>query len=352
MDDLENEGAAAPADDTSHVETTSDAAPQATTEQAAADASIDDTLRAIYEKNNPQRGSDGRFAKSVQDQSPTEGAEKQAQDASAIPVPQSWSADVKAKWDTLPSDVKAYVAKREQEAHEYISRQGQQIKAYEPAISVLEQGRQTFDKYGMQPEEGVAQLLRANEYLERDAPSAIRDLARAYGVDLRTLAGLQPGNGASPDTNALLNRIAQLEGHLNETSNRVSHREQQEQQRAVATVETQIADFAKDKPDFQELESDIEREIFVIKQASPDLPPSKILETAYDRARWANPTSRQKAIEAETKAAEAKRLEEAKKRSTDAKRVSPLNVRASHANASAPRSIDDDLREIANRHYS
>ncbi len=340
--DISGDPSPAPADDPAPPEQADK------TEEAA--PSIDDDLRAIYDKHNSgERGPDGRFAKRDDDQSPTEGEGKPAPEESAIPVPQSWSAEVKAKWASLPSDVQALVAKREQEAHTQITKQGQQIKEYEPFGQLLEQAKQTFGKYGMAPDEGFSQLLNANAYLERDARSAIRDLAKAYNVDLRTLANLQPGNGASPDAQALLNHISQLETRLNETSNRVSHREQEEQARAFYAVQAQIADFAKDKPEFAELEADIEREIIVLKQASPDLPSNKILEEAFDRARWANPASRAKAIEADRKAAEAKRLKEAKERSTDAKRVAPLNIKNSPANSSAPRTWDDDLKGVWNR---
>jgi len=307
--------------------------------------SVDDDLRAIYAKNNPDRSPDGRFA-SKSDQSPTEKTPEQS--PTAIPVPQSWSADVKAKWDVLPSDVKAFVAKREQEAHEHISRQGQQLKAYEPFQRVLEQSRPTFDKYGMSVEEGISQVLRANDYLERDARSAIRDLAEAYGVDLRALAGLQ-GSPQNATEHALRAEIADLRRWQSEVSQRMSSQERQEFERRQGAIQTQIADFAKDKTDFADLEDEIEHEIIVLKQKSPDLPITEVLAKAYDRARWANPEARAKVLEAEKKAEEAKRLEEAKKRSSDAKRSAPLNVKSSTANSSAPRSMEDTMREVYRR---
>lgn len=330
------------------VEPSSEPAETPAETEEAAEPSIDDDLRAIYEKNSRERAPDGRFAKTNPDQSPAEKDGEQAQ-ASAIPVPQSWSADVKAKWAALPSDVQQYIAKREQEAHQEISRRGQQIASLEPLQRVAELGKHTFDKYGVPIDEGVAQLLQANEYLETDAPSAIRDLAREYGVDLRALVGAQQ-QGPSPTTEvtALRQEVSLLKRQLNETSNRVTTRERAEYQRQAATVESQIADFAKDKPDFDELQDDILDQIVILKQKLPDAAYSDILNKAYDHARWANPDSRAKALAAE----EAKRLKAAKDRSTDAKRVAPLNVKTSTANSGAMKSMDDDLREIARRHYS
>jgi hypothetical protein len=323
--------------------------PDKTIDAEAFEASLDEDLRSIFAKNNPNRAPDGKFA-SKSDQSPTEKTPEQS-DPTAIPVPQSWSADVKAKWDVLPSDVKAFVAKREQEAHEHISRQGQQLKAYEPFQRVLEQSKPTFEKYGMSVEEGISQVLRANDYLERDARSAIRDLATAYGVDLRALAGLQ-GAPQNATEHALRAEIADLRTWQQSVMQRMSSQERQEFERTQGAIQTQIAEFAKDKTDFADLEDEIEHEIIVLKQKSPDLPITEVLAKAYDRARWANPEARAKVLEAEKKAEEAKRLEEAKKRSSDAKRVAPLNVKSSTANSSAPKSWDDDLKEAYRRSAS
>lgn len=344
---LENEGAdSAPVEDvaaspepaaepTEATETTDEAAP-----------SIDDELRAIYAKNNRERGPDGRFAAKDSDQSPTDGDGK-PQEPAAIPVPVSWSAEVKEKWASLPSDVQALVAKREQEASAKISQQGQQLKSYEPFNQVLEQARATFGRYGIDEGTGFAQLLQANEYLERDARSAIRDLAKAYGVeDVLSNGRAAPQNAIEASLRA---ELAEVRRHLQETSNRVTGRERAEQMREAASLETQIAAFAKDKTDFAELEDEIEQEIIVLKQRSPDLPATELLAKAYERAKWANPDARAKALEAEEKAKEAKRLEEAKKRSHDAKRIAPLGVKSSTANSSAPRSMEDTMREVYRR---
>lgn len=325
-------------------------APTETKPEEAAQPDIDEDLRAVYRKNNRDRNPDGRFAAKDSDQSPTEETKEQAE-TPAIPVPESWSAEVKAKWSALPSDMQAFIAKREQEAHKQISQQGQQLKTYEPFGTLLEQAREEFGRYGIPPEEGFAQFLRANAYLERDARSAIKDLAKAYGVDLRSLidGGAIPQNATEQ---ALRAEIADLRRQQNEISNRVTTRERSEMERSFKSLETQIAEFAKDKPDFETLEDEIEHEIVVLKQKSPDLPATEILAKAYDRARWANPDVRAKTLEAEEKAKEAKRLEDAKKRSQDAKRVAPLNVKSSTANSSAPKSWDDDLRDAYRRSAS
>lgn len=348
----ENGADSAPAEDiASTVEDVTDAGSQDAPDQSPeeAEAALDDELRAVYAKTNRERAADGRFAAKDTDQSPTKEPAEQAKEP-AIPVPVSWSADVKAKWEALPSDVKAYVAKREQESHEQISRQGQVLKAYEPFGKILEQARPIFEKYGMSEGDGFAQLLRANEYLETDARSAIRDLARAYGVE-DVLAGRSatPQNAVEASLRA---ELAELRRQQGEISHRVTARERSEYERQEATIQTQIAEFAKDKPDFDTLEEDIHDQIVMLKQKEPGLPPTEILNKAYDRARWANPEARAKVLEEQEKAKEAKRLEEAKKRSQDAKRIAPLNVKGSTANSSAARSWDDDLRDAYRRSAS
>lgn len=354
----ENGADSAPAEDiasTVEVEVTdagggggSQDAPDQSPEEA--EAALDDELRAVYAKTNRERAADGRFAAKDSDQSPTAKNGEPSPTATAIPVPKSWSAEVSQIWETLPPKAQEFLAKRDQESNDKIYQQGRELKAYEPFGKILEQARPVFEKYGMSEGDGFAQLLRANEYLETDARSAIRDLARAYGVE-DVLAGRSatPQNAVEASLRA---ELAELRRQQGEISHRVTARERSEYERQEATIQTQIAEFAKDKPDFDTLEEDIHDQIVMLKQKEPGLPPTEILNKAYDRARWANPEARAKVLEEQEKAKEAKRLEEAKKRSQDAKRIAPLNVKGSTANSSAARSWDDDLRDAYRRSAS
>lgn len=317
----------------------------------------DAELKAIWKKNNPERDEDGKFTSSdVPDgeQSTESAPAKEAKVPSQEhKMPQSWSAEVTELWNKAPPELKAQIAKREAQAHETITRQGQQLKAHEPIARLVNENRQTFEKYGVDPSVGINQLLAANEYLERDPVSAIRDLAQAYGVDLRAYTGQPQGRptNVSPETAALQAEIQRLNQQLQTTDHRLNHRDQLDAERHIQSIEDQVAKFASDKPDFEELVDDVEEQILAIKSKNPNLPHNEVLQKAYERARRVNPTVAAR-LEAEAKKAEeAKRLAEAKKRASEAKRAAPLSVASSPSNSTNPRSMDDTLREVAKKAY-
>lgn len=326
----------------------------------------DRDLKDIFAKHNPARDDAGRFQSRA---TPTETevlpdqpeAESKETVVPSIPAPQSWSADVKEKWATLPPDVQTYIAKRESEAHEAITRQGKDLKAYEPLRSVVDQNRDIFERNGVTADDGISRLLAAERLLEQNPVAAINQLARAYGVDLTQFAGHE--NAGSAET-ALHQRIAFLESQLTDTSNRISERERREAQTQQQSMTSLIDSFAKDKSDWAELENDILTEITGIRAAIsekliPELSPDQLLAKAYERAQRNNPTVFAKKQEAERKAEaekrkaeEALRIAEAKKRAEAAKTSNSVNIRSTPANGRTISTIDDDLRAVFRKNHA
>lgn len=333
-------------------ETTAAHEPVETSQVNDAPPDIDSDLQAIWDKHNPARDGGGKFVstKPVEDQSPEPVAPEPAQPAIQAPV--SWSAEMKAKFGTLPPDVQEYLNKRDSETHSAITRLGQQVKQTEPLTQILEQNRDTFTKYGLKFEDGIIALLKAQRELETNGPAAIQHLAREFGVDLSQFAAPQEGEGQPNREVAALNaKFAHLERQLNETSSRVMTREQREAEQTRQSLEALITEFAKTKPDYAEIEDDLASLIPVVKARNPGLSNKEILEAAYEQAQWINPDRRARKLEADKKAAEAKAAEDARKKATDAKRLQSINVRTGDRAREAPKSVDDELSAIALKHY-
>ncbi len=354
--DLENAGASAPVADVAAPPPVVDAPPAAVVEDK--EPSVDETLAQVYRNANRERESNGQFkgkaadlapAAQVSDQPPVVATETAPP---SIQAPQSWSAEVKDKWATLPPDLQAFISKREGEAHSTITRYGEQVKAYEPLGQVLDQYRGSFERSGVTPDVGVQRLLEAERQLEQDPHRGIQYLADFYGVDLAQLAG--PQDGSSPE-GQLHQTIAQLRSELNEIRSGLSDRQRQDETVKLKSVESQIQEFAKDKTDWAELENDVFRQVVAIKATSPNLPHAEVLKQAYDAAKWANPTARERTLKEQQAAArertlkeqqaaaDKKNAEEAKKRADAARAASTLNVRSTTAGGTAAGSIDDTL---------
>lgn len=311
----------------------------------APESSIDDDLQGIWAKHNPPR-ENGRFAP----KNPTEQAADappanevadqtaetpQEQATPAIDAPVSWSAEQKAKWATLPPDTRAYIAQRDKESHEAISRAGQQIKAFEPIGKVIEQFSHVFQKNGLQPHDGIARMMAVNEMLEANPKAAIAEIAKAYGVNLQGEAA----QDATPENQ----RIADLEARLAKTE---SHLTAQQRERLSAennALAREIADFAKDKPHFESVRK--------VMAGLMNSGAAETMQDAYDKAIYADPTIRQSLQVDAQKAAEDKRKADEAERVKKAKAAAGVNVKASPGQSNTARTLDDDLREIARKHY-
>jgi hypothetical protein len=310
----------------------------------AAAPSHDEDLRAIWDKAHPPR-ENGRFvAKNPTEQAEppvTENAVQTAEKAieqaqPAIDAPISWTAEQKAKFASLPPDTQAYIAQRDKESHDAITRAGQQIKAFEPIGQVIEQFRHVFQKNGLQPHDGIARMMAVNEMLETNPQAAIAQIARAYGVNLQ---GATDEQNASPDNP----RIAELEARLARQESHLTAQLREKQEAESAALAREIADFAKDKPHFESVRK--------VMAGLMNSGAAETMQDAYDKAIYADPTIRQSLqVEAQTAAEEKRKAEEAKRVSA-AKKAAGVNVKSSPGQSNGQRTMEDDMRAIWHKNH-
>jgi len=349
-------------------------------------ASIDDTMEAAWAKlqvNNAERGEKGRFvakdgiAKALTgepadnkdteagaiDPAAADTATKstdqapKAKDEPASPAidpPLSWSADMKAKFAALPPEVQTYVAQRDKETHEAISRYGQQVKeyeqrvkGYEPLDQLVLANKDMLAQRGVSPAQAFSLLLGAQSRLDADPVGGLIQIADGYGIDLRP--ALQQGGVMQPAQDP---RVPHLEAQLREMQNRLSSQESMAHERVKAEheaklthVQKQIDDFAKDKAYWSEVQDDVMHEVQVIKAQAPDRPPLEVLAEAYDRAIWANSRVRERIQQDQRKADEDKRKAEAEAKAKAARAANSVNVKSGSPGAPSPKTIDDTLEQ-------
>ncbi len=291
-------------------------------EEAQAGAAQDDRAR----------GPDGKFlakdakadagkAPPVDPNSPSTDAAKASevavQPAAAAP-PAGWTAAEKAEWAKLSPAVQAAVSRREQE----MSRGGQQWseekRRYETAISPI---ATLARSKGLSTEEGIQRLARAQQMLDTDPVSALKEIAASYGVNLATLAGSPDtvSSAQAPDIEAIVRQAVQRS--VTPIVAPIQDRWRQEEQRQQEMTTQMVVDFAGSKghEHFGSVEQDIMDLIPPLKERNPTWSPQQVLQEAYDRAVYANPVTRQSILTASEAAAEAKRREEASQRATRAR---------------------------------
>lgn len=345
-------------------------APQPVTVVDQPKPSMEDTMAAAYDKLNPARESNGQFkgeqpkAVETQEAAPadktteTEGqtqTDKPVEPAPpAIDAPQSLSAEMKAKWASLPPEWQQTIAKRESEATKRITEMGQAVKAFEPIRELMEPLRQSAARNGVSEREGLEQLLAANAFLERDPAGAIQWLAKAYGVDLGAKADTQQQDGQgqpeSGELRALKAELATLKQQLTDTRQRVTARDQQDADAQKSNLTKLVEDFAKGKDYWDEIEGDVLEQIHAIRKSDANLPADKVLEKAHARALKLNESVAAKLNEAARKDEEAKKAAEAKRKADEAKRLASLNPKSSQgASPKSKGNWEQTMRETADR---
>lgn len=331
---------------------------------------LEDILTRKYDEiqaREPSRDDGGRFASKtpgaapaatpVQNTDQPKPTEGEPAIKPAIAAPDSWSAEHKAKFASLPPDVQAYIAQREGEAHKAITQKGEELKRFEPLNSIIAPHRARLAQAGIGEHEYVNRLLDADAKLANPATreDALRWVAQAYGIDLARLAGnpagAVPAQVGDPALAAALQKIDHLTRWAQSREQAEQRSIQERQAAADREAEAKAQAFLSD-PKFPHAK-ELEGEIAALIMASRQLGQTLNLEDAYARATRANPAVWAK-LEAERIAAEKKDADEkAAKAAAEAKRRAPTTVKPRGASAArAPLASGDweaRMRDVYDR---
>lgn len=366
-------GAASGADTQVDVSTGADAGGKAAEVVVNHEAALDDDLMKVWSKNHPDRGEGGQFTGKD-----TNSAEAGAEDAAAAAAagktgekenadhpaeegtgpakeqatdaPNSWSAEEKAVWAKVPPEARTIIARRETEMHRAITRAGEERKTFEPHRQTLERNADLLE-YGAQthnwkPHEVVSKLFDMERFLRSNPQAAIQSIAKAYKVNLSQGAGdanAEPEN-VDPKVVALEGEVAQLKSFL-------TSQQRQAHERNRDGMARTIAEFAKDKPHYTEVEGLIAQLLPGIIEENPGKSPAETLGLAYEQAIYAHPKIRPLVIDDQRKAEQKAREDNDRKRADEARKAGAVNVKGGPGASSSPRSLDDDLGDIARKHY-
>ncbi len=335
--------------------------------------SMSDTMAEVYEKFNPPRDEQQRFAAKAKpegeqehaveaqaspdiestEQAPSE--EKSEPAAPAIVHPNSLPADLREKWGTVPPEIAKWIGERETESHKRISELGQVAKTAEPIAKFMQPLRELAGRAGISPEQAQQNLLNWSYALDQNPAEALQGLARQYGVTLSQPAGdqTQSSTEVNPEIAALRHTVSQLQRQIAETSNRVQTREQRETETQHQSIGKLVDDFSKDEKrasHWADLEPEILAQIHAIRATEHGLTEDKILERAYDRALKLNEGVQAKIKANEKAEADKKAKAEAAKKATDAKKAASVNVKSGQgASPRANGSWQDTMREVGGR---
>jgi hypothetical protein len=322
-----------------------DGASTAAPEPAA--PSIRDTMSAVFAKHNPARDDAGRFG-SNKTEPEAEAAPVEAAPAAtetpdqpeapkletatpSIEPPASWSADVKAKWATLPPDLQAYIAKREGEAHQAITSTGEKAKAYEALDAVLGPRRQSLRATWGDEGAAIKQLFELSDFATNDPAGFARWFVQQHRIDpaLFTSAPAQAGQPADP-------QVAALHGELQSIKTTIAQQQMAEMDNAIkAFADAKDVSGNARHPHFQDVRAEMGRLMAAGIAATLDDAYAKAIrtnDTVWAKVQAEEAAQRAKAEEARV----AKEREAAAKAAKEAQRAASVNVRSVGAVSGSP----------------
>lgn len=258
----------------------------------------------------------------------------------AAEPPKTWRKEAAAEWAALPPTVKDEILKREEDMFKGIEQYKNDATYARHVQHILSPYEQVMQQHNINPLAQIQGLMQSHYTLAFGTPEEKTQLfmqvAKDYGVDLKTLAS------SIPDTAYIPPEVANLQKTVEGLQSKLTEREQAEFQDKVQHYTREVEAFAADPKNiyFNDLANDI---VVLMKSGTV-----KSLAEAYETALWRNPVTRQKELDRQT----AERQEAQRKRDAEAaaaaKKATAANVKSvpKGKSAAAPLgSMDDTLQE-------
>jgi hypothetical protein len=248
--------------------------------------------------------------------------------------PKSWRKDFAQHWEALPAELKSEIHRREKNFLDGTEQFRQEAAVSRQFSEVFKPYVETMRQHNVNPLALTQNLLATQHVLAFGTPeqksATLRQIAQQYNVAL--------GEGGEPA--AVAPEVADLQRQIAELQSREAQRTRHWQNETRTKVTSEVETFAKDKPYFNDLVTDITRLVQNGEAAN--------LQDAYDKAMWLNPVVRSKELER----LQAEKLNAAQTAgaaaAAEAKRQQQLNLRTRTRIASPTArtgSIEDTLKE-------
>lgn len=327
-----------------------DAAPDATGTETGAEATQTQTLAKPGERT---RDASGRFVRAADGSQQQQQADVGQQGATAtqaagpVEPPAHWPEDAKAKFKALTPEAQGFLLERHKAMEADYTRKTQAIaplREFEPVAQMFAPYRQQLASQGLTPATIIQRWASMEQALSnpQTALQAIRNIVRAYNIDVAQLTGNgeQHQQYVDPEIKSLKDELAALK------------RESESRQRTELAAKqdatlSEMEAFAQQKdgsgnlahPHFDEVIADMTALAHAERMAGRQ----PKLQDLYDRAVWANPTTRAKLTAAQQAAAAKKAHDEAMAKSKRANTAGASVSGSPNGSGAAPAS-EEDLR--------
>lgn len=310
----------------------------------AKDAAEPDGADDKAEKPEGDAAAEGEGAEQAEGEQPGEGA--------TVAPPSNWSAADKEMFGKQTPEAQKFLLSRHKAMEADYTKKTAEIaslkREYEPVDQMFAPHRERLQQSGWTPSRLIQAWASVEQGLMQDAPGTIKRIAQTYGVDLSKLAtgGAQerllgdqnaqqqpPGGAVLPEyLSELAPVLDPLQKQLADLTSKLAQRDEADKmagqrafqdtyRRTLAEVET-FANAKDDKGNAAHPHyADVETDMALLAQADKAAGRRVDLQSLYERAVWANPTTRAKLIAADQEAQQSKAQAEARAKAAAAKKA-------------------------------
>lgn len=311
-------------------------------DKAAADAKAkrDAELAALPEEERKKALAD--------DEKKASDAKKAADEAAGLQAPAHWDAAAREMFAKQPPEVKKWLLDRHKAMEADYTKKTQDLSGTRKFTEELDEIFKPYEEEmrfsGVTRAQAIRELVGMHARLKANPVEGLKYLAEVSGVDIKTLASTPSADPAaeSPLVKELRKQVETLTGNLKQVTGA------QNDQQLNAHL-TQVQQFAEEKdaqgnklrPYFDEVTKDVAALIRAARANGETL----TLQDAYDRAVYANPTTRAKVLAAQDAERRAKEEAERKAKADAAKRAGfdVSGAGAATTVAATTGSVRDDL---------
>lgn len=247
--------------------------------------------------------------------------------------PASWAKDTHEIWSKLPPEAQAQIELREKQMLDGIEQYKGGYQYAQAVSQAIEPFRQEIAAAGVDEVSAIVGLMNHHRALTTGTIEQRQQALLQIGI----ASGIIPKEGQTAqdlERQAYEQQIRQYQ--IQEQQRQKQYIDQQAQQ-----ISQSVEAFAKDKEYFDE----------VVDDMLPYLKAGHDLQTAYDKALYANPVTRAKEIAKEQQKTAAERAEQQRKEAEAARKAASVNMRSAQRKGSSSEpmgSWDDTLAETLN----
>lgn len=323
-------------------ETLADDLAAAWEEQEAASGDAQDASEAVIEdETTDDTIEDVEASDEASDEDTGDEIEEADEDVEGLVAPEHWSKADREMFDSLDDAAKEFVNRRyssmEKDYHSKTQKAASSIRYSDQIKDLLNPFREQMQLAGIDDVTAISKLVAAQALLERSPKEGIKHLAKSYGVDLDAIEYDDTDyDEVDPKIAALEAKIAQMEKGMTENS--------------LSAHTAKIEEFASAvddsgkllHPHFEEVYDDM---VTLVKsRVATDI------DSAYQKAIWANDSVRAKMLAAVDSGKEQARKAALAKKTAAAKRIAKANISGT-GDASEDTGKDLGLRESLSRNY-